>query len=239
MKCKKTDSAVIGYLFKTLSPEAEKRMGKHLALCSECRARLDRFKRTQKLLDTITCPAPPDRLARKALNRIASQRNKGQAENRKNTPDIPLPDYIEALSKTAGSELMRVYAFLTRHLGLEKGETAFDEYLKEQMQLYFTTETGTVITYEHLINTATGERSVKRTEGRTTCSTVENCSFPALAEEIGLSTNPCATICRRQIRLIEKMRSVEITCLRHRTHKKGGCEFQIKPAGKGAQNEGT
>ena len=81
MKCKKTDSAVIGYLFKTLSPGAEKTMEKHLALCSECRARLDRFKRTQKLLDEINCPAPPDNLAHKVLNSIAAQRSTEQTGN--------------------------------------------------------------------------------------------------------------------------------------------------------------
>ena len=127
---------------------------------------------------------------------------------------------------------MRVYHFLTQHLGLEKGEAAFDDYLQEQMQLRFTTATGATITYEDVINTATGELSVKKTEGRATRSRIENCSFPTLAEEIGISTNPCATICRRQIKLIEKTRSVEIKCLKHRTHKKGGCEFLIKPAGK-------
>jgi len=61
---------------------------------------------------------------------------------------------------------------------------------------------------------------------------VENCSFPAPAKEIGISTNPCATIYRRQIKLIEKTRSVEIRCLRNRTHEKGGCEFLIKPTGR-------
>ena len=80
--------------------------------------------------------------------------------NRQKTPAIPLPDYIEALSKTAGSEQMRVYHFLTKLLGVKKGEAAFDEYLQEQMQLQFTTETGSVISYENLINTATGERSI-------------------------------------------------------------------------------
>ena len=230
MNCKKTDSTVIGYLFKTLSADAEKRMNTHLATCEECRTRLERFKRTQTLLDEIDSPIPPQGITRKALQAIAEQQDTGHTENRPGiTPPIPLPDYIEALSKTAGSELMRVYAFLTRHLGLEKGEIAFDEYLQEQMQLRFTTETGSVISYENLINTATGERSVKKTRGQDTCSTVENCSFPSLAEEIGISTNPCATICHRQIKLIEKIRSVEIKCTKHRTHKKGGCEFLIKP----------
>jgi len=232
MKCKKTDSAVIGYLFKTISPNAEKRMEKHLASCDECSTRLDRFKRTQKLLDAITCPEPPNTLARDVLSSIAAQHEAKQSENRqKAAPDIPLPDYIEALCKTAGSEQMRVYHFLTKHLGVEKGEAAFDEYLQEQMQLQFTTETGAVISYENLINTATGERSVHTTEGLTKYSTIENCSFPALAEEIGLGTNPCETICRRQIMLMEKTRSVEIKCLKHRTHEKGGCEFLIKPKG--------
>lgn len=225
MTCKKTDNAIIGYLFKTLSADAEKRMEKHLAACDECRARLVRFKRTQDLLDELHAPQPPKDIA----HRIASTIDKGKQET---APAIQLDDYVEALSKTAGSELMRVYAFLTRHLGLEKGEAAFDEYLQEQMQLRFTTGTGSIISYEHLINTATGERSVKKTEGLATCSTVENCSFPSLAEEIGISTNPCATICRRQIKIIEKMRSVEIKCTKHRTHKKGGCEFLIKPAHK-------
>lgn len=230
MKCKKTDSAVIGYLFKTLSPEAEKRIEKHLALCSECRTRLDRFKRTQELLDEINCPTPPDNLAHKVLNSIAAQRYAEHPDNtQKTTPGIPLPDYIEALCKTAGSEQMRVYHFLTRLLGVKKGEAAFDEYLQEQMQLQFTTENGSVISYENLINTATGERSIHKTRGKAKCSTVEHCSFPALAEEIGLGTNPCETICRRQIKLMEKTRCVEITCLRHRTHEKGGCEFLIKP----------
>jgi hypothetical protein len=230
MKCKKTDSAVIGYLFKTISPDAEKRMEKHLASCDECRARLDRFKRTQILLDEINDPAPPKDLIHKTLNNIAAQRNTEQTENQQKTaPDIPLPDYIEALCKTVGSEQMRVYHFLTKHLGVKKGEAAFDEYLQEQMQLKFTTETGAIISYENLINTATGERSVHKIKGQTKCSTVENCSFPALAEELGLGTNPCETICRRQIMLMEKTRSVEIKCIKHRTHEKGGCEFLIKP----------
>jgi hypothetical protein len=229
MKCRKTDSAVIGYLFKTLSPGAQKTMEKHLALCSACRARLDRFKRTQKLLDEIECPSAPDNLAHNVLESIAAQHSTEQTGNRQKTPGIPLPDYIEALCKTAGSEQMRVYHFLTKLLGVKKGEAAFDEYLQQQMQLQFTTETGSVISYENLINTATGERSIHKTEGLTKYSTVQNCSFPALAEEIGISTNPCATICRRQIMLMEKTRSVEIKCLKQRTHKKGGCEFQIKP----------
>jgi len=232
MKCKKTDSAVIGYLFKTISHDAEKRMEKHLASCNECSTRLDRFKRTQKLLDAITCPEPPDNLTRDVLTNIAAQHDAKQPQNRQKTaPDIPLPDYIEALCKTAGSEQMRVYHFLTKHLGVENGEAAFDEYLHEQMQLQFTTETGAIISYENLINTATGERSVHKTEGLTKSSTVENCSFPTLAEEIGIGTNPCETICRRQIKLMEKTRSVEIKCIKHRTHKKGGCEFLIKPKG--------
>jgi len=230
MKCKKTDSAVIGYLFKALSAKAEKSMEKHLASCSECRARLDRFKSTQALLDQINEPALPDNLPGKILNTIAEQQEASTPElSQKTAPDIPFPEYIEALCKTAGSEQMRVYHFLTKHLGMKKGETAFDEYLQEQMQLHFTTETGSVISYENLINTATGERSVHKTEGQTQCTTVENCSFPSLAEEIGLGTNPCETICRRQIMLMEKTRSVEIKCTKHRTHKKGGCEFQIKP----------
>jgi hypothetical protein len=230
MKCKKTDSAVIGYLFKTLSPSTQKSMEKHLALCAECRAPLDRFKRTQALLDEINAPTPPDNLAQEVLNSIAAQPNTEQVENQQKTaPDIPLPDYIEALCKTAGSEQMRVYHFLTKLLGVKKGEAAFDDYLQEQMQLQFTTETGAIISYENLINTATGERSVHKTEGLTKYSTVENCSFPALAEELGLGTNPCETICRRQIMLMEKTHSVEIKCLKHRTHEKGGCEFLIKP----------
>jgi hypothetical protein len=225
MKCKKTDSTIIGYLFKALSPDAEKRFDKHLRACDECRERLARFKRTQKLLDGLHAPQPSEDLTHRIMHTIGE-------DSRKTAADIAPDDYVEALGKTAGSELMRVYAFLTRHLGLEKGEAAFDEYLQEQMQLRFSTGTGSVITYENLINTATGERSVTKTEGQATCSTVENCSFPSLAEEIGISTNPCATICRRQIKIIEKMRSVEIKCTKHRTHKKGGCEFLIKPAEK-------
>jgi len=233
MKCKKNDSAVIGYLFKTLSAEAEKRMGKHLMSCNDCRTRLERFKRTQTLLDEIDTPTPPEGITRKALNAIGEQKNAGQPEDREGAaPAIPLPDYLEALSKTAGSEQIRVYHFLIKHLGVEEGEAAYDEYLQEQMQLRFTTETGSVISYENLINTATGERSVHKTDGQAKCTTVENCSFPALADEIGIATNPCETICRRQILLMEKTRSVEIKCLKHRTHKKGGCEFLIKPTDK-------
>lgn len=100
------------------------------------------------------------------------------------------------------------------------------------MLLRFTTEDGSTISYGDLINAATGERSIHQTEGQTTRSTIENCSFPSLAKEMGISTNPCATICRRQIKLIEKTRSVEIKCLSHRTHEKGGCSFLIKPTGR-------
>lgn len=230
MKCKKTDSAVIGYLFKTLSPDANERMEKHLKSCSECRARLERFKRTQALLDEINDPTLPKNLAHKVLRSIAAQPAPDKPAHRQKTaPAIPRKDYIEALSKAAGSEQIRVYHFLTKLLGVKKGEAAFDDYLQEQMQLQFTTETGSVISYEDLINTATGERSVHTTKGRAKYSTVENCSFPALAVELGLGTNPCETICRRQILLMEKTRSVEIKCLKHRTHEKGGCSFLIKP----------
>jgi len=51
--------------------------------------------------------------------------------------------------------------------GSKKGEAAFDEYLQEQMLLKFTSEAGSVISYENLISTATGERSLHKTEGRT------------------------------------------------------------------------
>jgi len=228
MKCKKNDSAVIGYLLKTLSPAAEKSMREHLADCDECRARLERFKRTQKLLDELHTPQASKDLVRRIMDTIVA----GRKDKQKIARDIPFDNYIEALGKAAGSELMRVYAFLTRHLGRKKGEAAFDEYLQEQMALRFTTGSGSVISYEDLINTATGERSIKKAAGQATYSTVENCSFPSLAEEIGISTNPCATICRRQIKLIEKTHSLKIQCVRQRTHERGGCKFLIKPVGK-------
>jgi hypothetical protein len=230
MKCKKTDSAVIGYLFKTIPQRSRDRMEKHLLSCPQCRARLARFRRTRKLLDTLSAPAAPKNLAARVLRTIAAQPSPQKTAPQKTTaPAIPRKDFIEALSKTAGSEQLRVYHFLTKLLGVKKGEAAFDEYLQEQMQLQFSTGDGSTISYEALINAATGERSIHQTKGQTTCSTVENCSFPALAKEIGISTNPCATICRRQIKLIEKTRSVEIRCLSHRTHEKGGCRFLIKP----------
>lgn len=232
MKCNNTDSALIGYLLKTLSPAAEKRMQKHLAACDECRARLDRFARTQMMLDELHAPGPPGSLVPRAMNAIAGE---GKDTKKNKSAVIGRKNHIEAMGKAVGSEQMRVYRFLIRRLGKRAGEAAFDDYLQEQMQLQFTTGDGSVLSYEDVVNAATGERAVRHTQGSTTCSTVENCSFPALAKEIGISTNPCATICCRQIKLIEKTRSLKIQCVRQRTHERGGCRFLIKPTGKSSR----
>lgn len=233
MKCKKTDTAIMGYLFGALPAQSRDSMKTHIEACPDCRARLERFSRTQELLNSLPAPAPPRGLAKKVLRSIAEQTGAGlSAARQKAAPAIPFEGYIEALSKTACSEQMRVYQFLTKLLGVEKGEAAFDEYLQEQMRLSFTTGEGSVISYEDLVNTATGERSLHRSRGDAVESTVEHCSFPRLAEEMGINNNPCETICRRQIKVVEKLKSVKIRCVKHRSHAGGGCVFKIKPAGK-------
>ncbi len=231
MKCKKTDTAIMGYLFGTQPAQSREGMKKHIKACPDCRTRLDRFGRTKTLLNSLPDPEPPQGLAKKVLRSIGLQQGDSKIEVRgKTAADIPFEGYIEALSKTACSEQMRVYQFLTRLLGVKKGEAAFEEYLQEQMRLSFTTGEGSVISYGDLINTATGERSQHRSRGDAVESTVEHCSFPRLAEEMGINNNPCETICRRQIKVVEKLKSVKIKCIKHRSHAGGGCVFQIKPA---------
>lgn len=176
-------------------------------------------------------PAPPKDLAKKAACGIAGRLDAGKAAQVPQAPpDVADKAYIEALGKTVASEQMRVYQFLTKQLGVKKGEAAFDEYLQEQMLLRFTTADGTVLSYEDVINIATGERSFHRMKDDAVESTVEHCYFPRLAQEMGVLNNPCETICRRQIKVVEKLKSVRIRCLRHRTHIGGGCAFLIKPA---------
>jgi hypothetical protein len=243
MKCNKSENKIIGYLLKTLSPAEFKLMTTHLSSCKFCKEKLEEFQQTDKLLKMWKTPDAFNGLAQEVLDRVhVQQANEPKPFTDSFPTNISFESYIEALRKIAVSEQLRVYTFLTELIGKEKGEEAFDVYLEEQMKLKIQTITGEIVTYEEVINLSTGEKrgsqspgEVKKSiastlsTGTVTKAIKQKCLFPSVIKDFGISINPCETVCRRQIKVVEKLKSVRIERTVTLPYKDGGCVFLIKP----------
>ncbi len=224
MTCTKTEDDVVAYCLNTLPAEKHAEMTEHFSSCPRCRKLLDAYRATQSLLDAWQPARPPEGLREPVIAAVRRELVQGADKNAGAVPDGA--DIAGALLKAVTSEQLRVYKFLTGYLGSEQGGDAFERYLEEQSGVKLTDD----LTYIDLLTKLYegDELTITRSNGETT-EHITACPFVDLADDIKFNGNPCETICRRQINVIERLKSVKIDHITLSRRKKGTCMFHSRP----------
>jgi len=233
MKCTIKRDRLMGYLLQMLNPGEKAHVEAHLKGCLTCRNELGKLKKVKQLLRQWNVEGPPAGLKKNVLNmtapeHVSEQKNISASRDRSHAAQ----DLFEVFRKLVGSEQLRIYKCLIDFLGKEKGEEAFDYYLTEQINMTLSAPTGKSLSYADAVSKSLGGQVRTTRHGkRLKKETVEKCPYIALAEEIGLHDNPCMTICLRQMKVIEKQKTVKIDRIKTKTSEAGGCIFLSKRIG--------
>jgi anti-sigma factor RsiW len=73
MKCEQMESQLIAYLYGRVTVRERREVEQHLAVCAECRARLEGFRGVWKVLDGSPAPEPSAWFDARLRQRIAAE----------------------------------------------------------------------------------------------------------------------------------------------------------------------